>query len=72
MNAEPTKEQLAAELQEVRLQLEDANDTIQAIRTGMVDAFVVQGANGHQLYTLKSADQTFRVLIEKMQEGPLH
>lgn len=71
MNAEPTKEQLAAELQEVRLQLEDANDTIQAIRTGMVDAFVVQGANGHQLYTLKSADQTFRVLIEKMQEGAI-
>ncbi len=71
MIAEPTKEQLAAELQEVRLQLEDANDTIHAIRTGMVDAFVVQGDDGHQLYTLKSADQTFRVLIEKMQEGAI-
>ena len=69
MNGETTKEQLAAELEELRLQLEDANDTIHAIRTGMVDAFVVQGADGHQLYTLKSADQTFRVLIEKMQEG---
>ncbi|TCC98061.1 PAS domain-containing sensor histidine kinase [Pedobacter psychroterrae] len=71
MSAEPTKEQIAAELQEVRLQLEDANDTIHAIRTGMVDAFVVQGEDGHQLYTLKSADQTFRVLIEKMQEGAI-
>ena len=69
MSGEPTKEQLAAELAELRLQLEDANDTIYAIRTGMVDAFVVHGADGHQLYTLKSADQTFRVLIEKMQEG---
>lgn len=71
MISEPTKEQLAAELKEVRLQLEDANDTIHAIRTGMVDAFVVQGEDGHQLYTLKSADQTFRVLIEKMQEGAI-
>ncbi|RZL13500.1 MAG: PAS domain S-box protein, partial [Pedobacter sp.] len=71
MGEENTKEQLAAELQELRLQLEDANDTIHAIRTGMVDAFVVQGDDGHQLYTLKSADQTFRVLIEKMQEGAI-
>lgn len=69
MSVEPTREQIAAELEELRLQLEDANDTIHAIRTGMVDAFVVQGADGHQIYTLKSADQTFRVLIEKMQEG---
>ena len=71
MGEENTKEQLAAELQELRLQLEDANDTIHAIRTGMVDAFVVQGEDGHQLYTLKNADQTFRVLIEKMQEGAI-
>jgi two-component system phosphate regulon sensor histidine kinase PhoR len=55
--------------QELRMQLEEANDTIQAIRTGQVDAFIVQGENGHQLYTLKTADQTYRVFIEKMNEG---
>jgi len=69
MQYENTKEQLEAELAELRHQLEEATDTIEAIRTGMVDALVVQGTSGHQIYTLKSADRTFRVLIEKMQQG---
>ena len=57
------------EIDELRQQLEEANDTINAIRTGQVDAFIVHGENGHQLYTLKTADQTYRVFIEKMNEG---
>ena len=57
------------ELEELRFQLHEANETIEAIRTGQVDALVVQGQEGHQVYTLKSADQTYRVFIEKMTEG---
>jgi PAS domain S-box-containing protein len=64
-----TIDDLRAEVEELRRQLEEANDTIEAIRTGQVDALVVQGEKGHQLYTLKSADQTYRVFIEKMTEG---
>lgn len=60
---------LLAELEEVRRQLYEANDTIEAIRTGQVDALVVQGRNGHELYTLKTADHAYRVFIEKMSEG---
>jgi len=71
MDQEKTPAQLKAELYELRLQLEEATDTIEAIRTGMVDAFVVHSDNGHQLYTLKTADQTYRVLIEKMGEGAI-
>ena len=56
-------------MEELRFQLNEANETIEAIRTGQIDALVVQGQNGHQLYTLKSADQTYRVFIEKMTEG---
>lgn len=66
-----SKEDLQNELTELQLQLEEANETIEAIRTGQVDALVVQGEQGHQLYTLKSADQTYRVFIEKMTEGAL-
>src|SRR5918993_2236137 len=62
-------EELLAEISELKLQLEEANDTIEAIRTGQVDALVVKNNNGHELYTLKSADQTYRVFIEKMTEG---
>ena len=64
-----SKAQLLKENEELRIQLEEANETIDAIRTGQVDALVVQGQDGHQLYTLKSADQTYRVFIEKMAEG---
>jgi len=64
METEKTREQLLIEL-------EEANDTIEAIRSGMVDAFVVRSDNGPQLYTLKTADQTYRILIEKMGEGAL-
>lgn len=62
-------EDLAQKLEELRHQLDEANETIEAIRTGQVDTLVVQSDKGHQLYTLKSADQTYRVFIEKMTEG---
>jgi PAS domain S-box-containing protein len=64
-----TIEELQKEVEELRFQLTEANDTIEAIRTGQIDALVVQGQEGHQLYSLKSADQTYRVFIEKMTEG---
>lgn len=66
-----TIEQLTRELGKLRMQLEEANDTIHAIRTGQVDAFIVQGENGVQLYTLNSADHPYRVFIESMQEGAI-
>ncbi len=62
-------EELEKELENLKYQLSEANDTIDAIRTGKVDALVVHNNDGHQLYTLKSADQTYRVFIEKMNEG---
>src|SRR5688500_12258176 len=64
-----TYHDLLSELEEVKRQLYEANETIEAIRTGQVDALVVEGAGWHQLYTLKSADITYRVFIEKMTEG---
>jgi len=64
-----TYDSLLNELEELRIQLQEANETIEAIRSGQVDALVVNNENGHQLYTLKSADQTYRVFIEKMKEG---
>lgn len=62
-------EQLLSENQELQWQLDEAKDTIEAIRTGEVDALVVKNGGNHQLYTLKSADHTYRVFIEKMSEG---
>ena len=64
-----TIKELQNEVEELRFQLAEANETIEAIRTGQIDALVVQGEGGHQLYSLKSADQTYRFFIEKMTEG---
>ncbi len=67
--AKLTYDELLNEVKELRYQLEEANDAIEAIRTGQIDALVINGEEGHQLYTLKTADQTYRMFIEKMNEG---
>ncbi|MES2881814.1 MAG: PAS domain-containing sensor histidine kinase, partial [Bacteroidota bacterium] len=64
-----TVSELENELEELRLQLNEANETIDAIRTGQVDAIIMDDGDGHQLYTLKTADHAYRVFIEKMNEG---
>jgi len=64
-----TYEELLEELEDLSFQLKEANETIHAIRTGQIDALVVETEEGPQLYTLKSADHTYRVFIEKMKEG---
>lgn len=70
MTAMKTYDQLLKENESLQEQLEEATETIHAIRTGQVDAIVVRAPGGrNQLYTLKTADQTYRVFIEKMNEG---
>jgi two-component system, OmpR family, phosphate regulon sensor histidine kinase PhoR len=64
-----TYEELLEELEQLSSQLKEANETIHAIRTGQIDALVVETEDGPRLYTLKSADHTYRVFIEKMKEG---
>ena len=42
---------------------------LRAIRQGEIDALVVEGAGGSQVYTLHSAEEPYRSLVEQMQEG---
>ncbi|HEV2426212.1 MAG TPA: ATP-binding protein [Terriglobia bacterium] len=51
------------------MRLAEAEEALRAIRSGEVDAIVVSGANGEQVFTLKGADQPYRILIETMNEG---
>lgn len=57
------------ELEELRGRLEEAESTLEAIRTGGVDALVVSGPDGDRVYTLEGADYPYRVLVEVMSEG---
>jgi PAS domain S-box-containing protein len=54
---------------ELRARLEEAEETLAAIRNGEVDALVVTGLHGEQVYTLRGADHSYRVLLEDMNEG---
>lgn len=70
-NDKKSKEELLDELEELRWKLHEAEQAIEAIRSGQVDAIATHGENGPEIYTLKSADHTYRVLIEEMSEGAL-
>src|SRR5438105_13315984 len=59
------------QVKKLQRELEEAQETLRAIRQGEVDALVVDGPNGRQLFTLKSAEQPYRMLVEQMQEGAL-
>lgn len=69
MNREKSREELLALLEESEYRLEEANDTIQAIRSGEIDALIVKGDDGHAIFTLHTADRSFRIFIEQMSEG---
>ncbi len=57
------------ELALVRSKLQEAQETLDAIRSGEVDAVVVSGPQGSQIYSLSSVEQPYRVYVERMQEG---
>ncbi len=59
------------ELARLRSALAEANEALRAIRSGEVDAVVVVGKRGPQVFTLQGAEQVYRVLIESMNEGAL-
>jgi PAS domain S-box-containing protein len=60
---------LAAEVQDLRARLLEAEETLRAIRRGEVDALVVEGTRGEQIYTLRGADHFYRIFLEAMHEG---
>lgn len=57
------------EIIELRQRLEEAEDTLRAIRHGEVDALVVDGPQGEMIYTLTTADYPYRVMIDEMNQG---
>ncbi len=60
---------VAARSQELQARLAQAEETLRAIQTGEVDAVVVHGPLGEQVFTLKGAEYAYRVLVEAMNEG---
>jgi PAS domain S-box-containing protein/putative nucleotidyltransferase with HDIG domain len=67
----PTQKQLIVENEDMRARLDEAEDTLRAIRSGEVDALIVSGVGGEQVFSLKGVDHSYRMLIEDMNEGAL-
>jgi len=57
------------EIEQLKEQLREAQETLEAIRRGEVDALVVNGTQGDQVYTLRGADYSARMLLQEMSEG---
>ncbi len=62
-------DEILRENQELRLQLEEAEETLRAIRGGEVDAFVVAHSGGDAVYALETADRPYRLFVQAMQHG---
>ena len=58
-------------VQELRRRLQEAEDTINAIREGHIEALIVSAPEGEQVYTLRTVDQPYRLMVEQMREGAL-
>ena len=57
--------------EQLRLRLEEAEQTLEAIRHGDVDALVIAGPQGEQVYSLTGAEHVYRVIVETMNEAAL-
>ncbi len=54
---------------ELKSRLSEAQETLDAIRNGDVDAVLVEHSGASRIFTLENADRPYRFLIEQMKEG---
>jgi PAS domain S-box-containing protein len=56
-------------IDELHMQLNEAEEILRAIAEYKVDAFVMGQADAKQVYTLKGSDHAYQVILETMNEG---
>src|ERR1044071_7552689 len=65
----PSQSEVHETTETLRARLAESEETLRAIRHGEIDALVVDGVDGCRVYTLHSAEEPYRHLVEEMQEG---
>jgi PAS domain S-box-containing protein len=63
------QKQPALSRRELVARLSEAEENLRAIRSGEVDAIVVNRQGEEKVFTLRGADHTYRVFVERMNEG---
>ena len=68
---EDSEKVLPESVAELKARLAEAEETLRAIREGEVDAVVVSGARGEQVYSLVGAESVYRLIVDTMKEAAL-
>jgi PAS domain S-box-containing protein len=71
MTKSDRKRKPSEEIARLRARLEEAEETLDAIRLGHVEALLVDAPTGPRVFTLEGADHRYRRLVETMSEGAL-
>lgn len=66
---EEIQQNFLSELDQLRIRLQEAEETLRAIRAGEVDAFVISARDGEEVFVLDGADHPYRIIVEQMNEG---
>src|SRR6202451_4003567 len=66
-----TREDLLERVRDLQERLDEAEETLRALRNGEVDAIIASGPEGDRVYTLKGADEAYRIMVQVMAEGSL-
>ena len=54
---------------DLRARVAELEETLRAIRMGEVDAVLVSGPQGDQVFTLQGAEHPYRLMVETIDEG---
>ncbi len=71
MKSPSSRQGLARQVAELSARLREAEQALDAIRDGEVDAIVVSGKRGTQVFSIAGADFVYRLIVESMQEAAL-
>lgn len=61
--------ELLKKIEELNIRLREAEEAVEAIRNGEVDAIIVSGLSGEKVFSLSSAETPYRIIFEEMSEG---
>jgi len=64
-----SKKKWLLEINRLRSRLAEVEESLGAIQRGEVDALVVAGPGGDQIFTLQGAEHPYRVMVEAINEG---
>jgi hypothetical protein len=64
--------QSALKIEELQSRLDEYEQVIEAIKGGEVDAFALKTNNQSEIFTLRTVDYAYRLLVENFGEGALN